>query len=290
MWCSVLPAAICRVGPVSNLAHAIPRTYAVCPSPETFAGYTSPGPPIHENFARGSQDMSNKPGIFSRLKTSITSTLNDAVDAVSDPGQEVALMLDDLDAQIKQSEVDLRQAMVDAKVMTRKLEEVRKDEQAWYGRAEQAMKLGDEELARKALQRRAELLAEIQTNEAALAEQNKLVEDMRKGIIESKAKLKALNLRRGSLMAQARAAKKGQGVGADGFGTGGAASRLDAIESKIATLEAMNEVDSAELNSRVAEAEIDAKLSQLSGGSEVDDALEQLKAKMRGDKALKSGD
>ncbi len=231
--------------------------------------------------------MSKKPGIFSRLKTSITSTLNDAVDAVSDPGQEVALMLDDLDAQIKQSEVDLRQAMVDAKVMTRKLEEVRNDEKAWYGRAEQAMKLGDEELARKALQRRAELLAEIQTSEAALAEQNKLVEDMRKGIIESKAKLKALNLRRGSLMAQARAAKKGESLG--DFGTTGAASRLDAIESKIATLEAMNEVDSAELNSKVAEAEIDAKLSQLSGGSEVDDELARLKAKMNR-KALPDGE
>ncbi|MGB1013678.1 MAG: PspA/IM30 family protein [Nannocystaceae bacterium] len=235
--------------------------------------------------------MSSKPGIFSRLKNSITSTLNDAVEAVSDPGQEVALMLDDLAAQIKQSEADLRQAMVDAKVMTRKLEELRKDEQAWYGRAEQAMKLADEELARKALKRRAELLAECQTHEAALAEQERLVESMRKGILESKAKLKGLNLRRGSLMAQARAAKKGQSLGADGFGDAGAGSRLDEIESKIATLEAMNEVDSAEMNSKVAEAEIDAKLAQLSGaGSEVDDALEELKAKMRGGKALPSGD
>ena len=40
--------------------------------------------------------MTDKPGLFSRFKRAISSTLNDAVDAVTDPGQEIALMLDDL--------------------------------------------------------------------------------------------------------------------------------------------------------------------------------------------------
>ena len=70
---------------------------------------------------------SSKPGLFSRLRKSISATLNGAVDAMSDPGQEVALMLDDLADQIKKSEGDLRQGMVDYKVMERKLEQLQKE-------------------------------------------------------------------------------------------------------------------------------------------------------------------
>ena len=87
---------------------------------------------------------SKKPGLFGRLRNAISSTLNDAVDAVSDPGQEIALMLDDLAAQIKEAEGDHKQAVVDRKMMERKLEQLAKDERAWQVRAESALKAGDE--------------------------------------------------------------------------------------------------------------------------------------------------
>src|SRR5688572_11413037 len=98
--------------------------------------------------------MSNKPGIFSRIKNTISSALNDAVDSVSDPGTEVALMIDDLGTQIQESEKDLRQAIVDRKLLERKISELEATEKQWEGKAEQALKLGDESLARAALQRK----------------------------------------------------------------------------------------------------------------------------------------
>jgi hypothetical protein len=149
--------------------------------------------------------MTNKPGLFGRLKQAISSTLNDAVEAVSDPGQEIALMLDDLADQVKKSELDLKQAIVDQKMMERKLEQMRKDEAAWQARAEQALHLNDDTLARAALQRKTEISSEVVATDEAVVQQRKLVEDLRAGINASKAKLKALNLRRGSLMAQAAA-------------------------------------------------------------------------------------
>lgn len=222
---------------------------------------------------------SKKQGLFGRLKRAVSGTLNDAVDAVSDPGQEIALMLDDLAAQIKSSEKDLRQAVVDRKVMERKVGELEEKVAEWEGRAMQALKLGDEALARAALERKGEVERQKQDTEAALAEQNKLVETMKDHIAESKAKLKQLNLRRGSLMAQARAVKKGQGVGS--IDSGGATSRMNEIEDKIAEIEAMNEVASEQLDSEAEERAIDAELDKLAGDSEVDDALEQLKSKLK---------
>lgn len=233
--------------------------------------------------------MSNKPGLFSRLKNTISSALNDAVDAVSDPGQEVALMIDDLKTQIQESERDLRQAIVDRKMLERKITEHEASEKEWQGKAEQALKLGDEELARAALRRKTDYSMQAEEARVGLAEQRRLVETMQKQIKEAKAKHKSLDLRRGSLMAQARAAKKGVAPGT--LGDGGTLSRLDDIENKINQLEALNEVH-AELDGDAAEeAALDAKLADLGGEAELDDELAKLKAKMADQqKSLPKGD
>lgn len=228
----------------------------------------------------------NKPGLLSRLKNSISSTLTSAVDAVSDPGQEVALMLDDLATQIQSAERDLHQAVVDRKMMERKVETLAKDEGDWQRRAEQALRLDNEDLARQALRRKAELSAQLAETRLAHEEQGRLVEAMQKNIATSKQKLKMLNLRRGSLMAQARAAKRGVAPGQ--IGDGGTLSRMEEIESRIASLEALNEVQ-AEMSTEVQDAELDAKLAALEGDSKVDDELAALKARMKAQQSLPSG-
>jgi phage shock protein A len=231
--------------------------------------------------------MSEKPGLFRRLKKAIQSTLNDAVEAVSDPGQEVALMLDDLAENIRKSELDLKQSIVDQKMMEKKLEQLARDETAWQRRAEQALTLGDETLARAALQRKAEITQEREATDEALVQQRKLVEDLRQGIADAKSKLKALNLRRGTLMAQARAQKQSGGVSSIP-GDAGAAARMDAIEQKIARLEAINEVSAEDIDGRIQAAQIDAQLDSLSTKNDLDDALAALKAKMQA-KQLEEG-
>ena len=65
---------------------------------------------------------------------------------------------------------------------------------------------------------------------------------------------------------------------------------MNAIENRIAEIEALNEVN-AELSKEAEEAQLDAKLAELDDESEVDDALAALKAKMAADqKSLPSAD
>lgn len=229
-----------------------------------------------------------KPGFFARMRRAISSTVDEAMDSVSDPGQELALMLDDLGAEIKKSESDLKQAVVERKMMERKIGDTSTKEQGWVARAEQAMKLGDETLARAALERKVEIGLERRELETALVEQTKLVEDMRENIEVAKKKLKALNLRRGTLMAQARAAKQGHSSAA-GFGSA-QGSRINDIEDKIAALEAMNEVHAETAGSAAEELRINAELRKLEGTTELDAELAALKAKLAGgQKALDEG-
>ncbi len=231
--------------------------------------------------------MSNKPGLFSRIKNTISSALNDAVDSVSDPGQEVALMIDDLGAQIQQSEQDLKQAIVDRKMLERKIGELEASVKQWEGKAEQALRLGDEALARAALERKGDYAMQLVEAKSGHAEQTRLADSMQEQIKQAKSKHKSLNLRRGTLMAAARAAKKGVAPGT--LGDGGTLSRLDDIEHKINQLEALNEVH-AELGGQTAQdMEVDAKLAKLEGDSGLDDELARLKAKMA-QKSLPKGE
>jgi phage shock protein A len=228
-----------------------------------------------------------KPGFFARMRRAISSSVDGAMDSVTDPGQELALMLDDLGEEIKRAEADLKQAVVERKMLERKIEETSKKEQGWGARAEQAIKLGDEKLARAALEQKVAVAQERKELEAALVEQSRLVEDMREHIEASKKKLKALNLRRGTLMAQARAAKQGhQSAAAVGMAQ---TSRIDAIEGKISALEALNEVHAETAGSAAEEMRIDAELRKLEGETELDLELAALKAKLAANdqKALK---
>ena len=233
--------------------------------------------------------MAKKPGIFSRLRQAISSTVGDAVDSMRDPGQEVALALDDLADEIRTAEKDLKQALVDRKVLERKVQELDDEVRGWERRAEQALKLGDEDLARAALRQKSAVGERRDHTAEALAEQRMLVDSMKEHIELAKKRHKALELRRGTLMAQARAAGGG-GASDLGAGDDSPLSRLSAIEAKISEMEAMQEV-AAELADDEAEAaEIDAKLAALSHDTELDDELAMLKAKMQADRALGEGD
>jgi phage shock protein A len=230
-----------------------------------------------------------KPGLFGRLKNAISATLNSAVDSVSDPGQEIALMIDDLGAQIKKGEANLKQAVVDQKVLERKVEGLAKDEENWQQKAEAALRLDDEGLARAALERKTELGGQREAATMSLGDQKQVVVEMKLELEAAKSKYKNLNLKRGTLMAQARAAKESERGTVASAGTGTSA-QIEAIEDKVAEIEAMNEV-SRELSTDAKEtAALEARFRALDAGSEVDDELEALKAKVGGSRALTSGD
>ncbi|RMG98905.1 MAG: PspA/IM30 family protein [Deltaproteobacteria bacterium] len=231
--------------------------------------------------------MAKKEGFFTRLRKAISGAASDAVDAVRDPGSEIALAIDDLAAEIKRAEKDLKTALVERKVMERKIEELRAEVGTWQQRAERAVAAGDEDLARAALRNKQDVAERLRATEEALAEQRALVERMKSEIDAAKRRWKSLDLRRGTLMAQARAQKAqlrgGGAVGDDPL------SRLSAIESRIAEMEAMQEVAAELSEDQVEAAAVDARFAELERDRGLDDELEALKAKMRDERALPEG-
>lgn len=230
--------------------------------------------------------MSNsKPGLFGRLRRSISSQLNSVVDGLTDPGQEVALLIDDLAEQIKVAQGNLRQALVDQKVMEKKLAGLESSAKDWGKKAEQALKIGDESLARAALEQKKEVELKRQTVKEALDEQARTVDTMKVEIDRSTARHKELSLKRGTLMAQARANKQAEESGS----AADSGSGLADIEAKIDAMEAMHEAHAELSADKEREAQVAQQFEELEQQSEVEDELAALKAKLAGQKALEEG-
>lgn len=227
----------------------------------------------------------SKPGLFGRLRRAISSQLNAVVDDLSDPGQEVGLLIDDLAAQIKVAQGNLRQALVDQKVMEKKLGEIESTEAGWQSKAEQALKIGDESLARAALEQKSAAQQKRLSVMEALNDQRQTVASMKSEIERSTARHKELSLRRGTLMAQARANKQAE----EGGGVADSGSGLADIEAKIDAMEAMQEAH-AELSAEKEEAaKVQRQFDEMESKTEIDDELAALKQKLAGQKSLTEG-
>lgn len=119
----------------------------------------------------------------------------------------------------------------------------------------------------------------------ALGDQRSTVDAMKSEIERSTARHKELSLRRGTLMAQARANKQAEESGT----TADAGSGLADIEAKIDAMEAMHEAH-AELSAEKEEAaRVQRQFDQMESKNEIDDELAALKQKLAGQKSLTEG-
>ena len=141
-----------------------------------------------------------------------------------------------------------------------------------------AVKAGDDALAKQALLRKAESEARATETEKALAEQKDYVNRLLDSLKQLDARVVEVKARRGTLKQQARAAKGG---GADAVSTGTSAfSDFERMSSRIDQIEAEADLDRemAERDGRDPDAE--RKLRELEHKTSVEDALAELKKKL----------
>ena len=123
--------------------------------------------------------------ILSRLGNLIKSNLNSAVDKLSDPAKEIDLLIEEMEDELKQLRVTLRDQLVQEKLAQKKVDEEYRNVQKWQDHAERAVRAGDDDLAKEALRRRVEAEAKLEATERLHAEQSrhvqKLTDDLKSG-------------------------------------------------------------------------------------------------------------
>ena len=214
-------------------------------------------------------------GIFARLGTLIKSNLNAAVDRMSNPEREIDILIAEMEDALKAARQEVQSNLASEKLAIKQRDRLRQEAAEWEDRAARAVKAGDDDLARKALEQKAQLDVQAAAAEKTLREQEAYVDQLTQSLKELEARVKEVKLRKGTLKQQAkmsagRAGKKGGSAFAD----------FERLSSKVDAMDAESQLD-AELTALGSkDAEVDRKIRALDKDTKIDDALAELKKKL----------
>jgi phage shock protein A len=240
-------------------------------------------------------------GIFDRMGRVISSNFNSLLDKAEDPRKSIELTLSEMADQIRAGRQEVVRAVAAEKQLRAKVQTLDEEAEKWSGRAELAVKHGDDDLAREALLQKRRVTGDRDRAEALRAEQRGAALEMKNELERMERKLKEFEATKGTLAA--RAAQARSGAGAEGLGASAPGGRAfgefrrmeEQIEGVEAAFSAQREVEEALGAGRgpggMTRAEVEAKFRALEGGSspdtpgmpksEVEEELRQLKQKIR---------
>lgn len=217
-------------------------------------------------------------GIFSRMADIIKANVNELVTRAEDPEKMIRQMILEMEEAVNKATASVGTAVANEKRLERQHLEKQDQIEGWQSKAEMAVEAGEDDLARRALERKSAIQAAVEDLEAALDESKKTSSQLKQQLTQLKGKLDEARTRQGALVARRRAAKARKqiaksmtGVGDDAF------SSFDRfrqrIESEEAEAEAHQEINGVEPS-------LDDAFAKLERKSSVEDELKALKDKM----------
>jgi phage shock protein A len=241
-------------------------------------------------------------GLFDRAGKVIASNFNALLDKVENPDKSLDLLVDEMREQVRAARREIVRSVAREKQLKKTLEEHQVEADRWTGRAELAVRQGDDELARQALLQKRRVTGERDRVEALRAEQHAAALELKDALARMERTVDDVAARKGSIGVRVRTARAGGGPEALGAAAAGSGSspfeQFRKMEAEVTgaelALEAQREVEEA-LSHRgptgLSAAEIEARFLALeqgrpgspgaSNGSEVDRELEAIKNKVR---------
>ncbi|HEY5923728.1 MAG TPA: PspA/IM30 family protein [Kofleriaceae bacterium] len=225
-------------------------------------------------------------GIFSRIKSGISSKANAALDKAIDPEKELDMMIMELEEGRKKALQELITYKATAKQLDNDIEKYRAKAAEWERRAMMAVRAGDDEAAKIALKEKKNAETELAKIERDKHEAASYAIQLNRSRKDFETKLTMLKLRKGTLATQMAAART---AGGDAFGNDSSVwDKFQRAEDRIDAEAIETEVDAAMRGEDADAMMFDAKLNALpAAAAEGDDALAKLKDKMAADKLAK---
>lgn len=216
-------------------------------------------------------------GLPERIIMVLKSNLNAIVSAAEDPDKILEQLIFDMQEDLAQLHQATAQAIASLKIQEQQYNQSTTEAQEWEKRAMLAIQKGDDALAKEALSRKKTHTESANTLKAGLQQQTGQVELLKKNltaiagkIAEAKSKKELLKVR---LQTSKSQEKLNNILGS--VNTNSAEATFARMEEKILKAEALASA-TAELNAD----ELGAKFVQLESGSDIDDELAALKAKI----------
>ena len=217
--------------------------------------------------------------IFSRLTDLLKANINDLIDRAEDPEKMVKQIIIDMEEQLQNAVQGLGSVMASERGMLKKLKEAQDESRLWEDRAKDALKSENEELAKKAIDKK--LLSDT-----SVKQYQKMYDNIssQSGILKEqvellKKKLNEARARQTMLVARDKVAEARKEV-IDAVGdldSSGAFAKMDKMEKKIAEKEAQAD---AAFDISGMDDEEDDEFEEMESKQAADDELARLKEEL----------
>ncbi|MCY3679858.1 MAG: PspA/IM30 family protein [Gemmatimonadetes bacterium] len=138
-------------------------------------------------------------GTFSRISNVVRAEVDDVLNKIEDPKKMVRQMVRDMEDALDDAVVAVAQAMANEKLLARRIVQKQEDSAFWARKAEDAMAVGEEELARKALVQKVAVDEAVNTLQKAREEAEEVTATLKQRLAELKAKLASARARQSTL-------------------------------------------------------------------------------------------
>lgn len=222
-------------------------------------------------------------GIFERMKTVISSNINDLISKSENPEKMLNQLVLDMNEQMIESKKAVAMAIADEKKLEREALENKRQADDWEKKAMLAVRAGRDDLAKEALVRKQEYEGYAVQLSTQWQAQKESVEKLKDSLRQLQNKIDEASRKKNILIARAKRAEAQDKINKTMSSISGNKSAFDTFDrmsKKVDEIEARTEAHK-ELEEMSSGASLEKQFAQLeSSGAGADLLLEQLKAKM----------
>ncbi|GHT59182.1 membrane protein [Spirochaetia bacterium] len=223
-------------------------------------------------------------GIFSRLKTLISSNVNDVINKAEKPEKMLNQLIIDMNEQLIGSKKAVAMAIADEKKLEREMENQSAQSKEWERKAMLAVQAGKDDLAKEALLRKQEYDNAYQEYQKQWQSQKASVEKLKESLRDLQNKIEEAQRKKNLLVARAKRAEAQQKIQSTISTVSGNRSAFDAFDRMSQRVDQMEaEADAhQELEDFSSNNSLEKKFKELEkSDSSADLLLADLKAKMQ---------
>ncbi len=222
-------------------------------------------------------------GIFERMKTVISSNLNDMINKAENPEKMLNQVVIDMNEQMIESKKAVAMAIADEKKLERDAAENKRQAEDWEKKAMIAVRAGRDDLAKEALVRKQEFEGYATQLFTQWKAQKDAVEKLKDNLRQLQNKIDEATRKKNILIARAKRAEAQEKINKTMSSISGNKSAFDTFDrmsKKVDEIEARAEA-TKELDDATSGATLERQFAQLeNSGAGADILLEDLKRKM----------
>jgi phage shock protein A len=223
-------------------------------------------------------------GIFSRLKTLVSSNVNDMISKAEKPEKMLNQLIIEMNDQLIESKKAVAMAIADEKKLERERDNQQAQSKEWERKAMLAVQAGKDDLAKEALLRKQEYDNAALEYQKQWEAQKGSVDKLKESLRELQSKIEEAQRKKNLLIARAKRAEAQQKIQNTISSVSGNRTAFDAFDRMAAKVDQMEaQADAAkELEDLSADASLEKKFKELEkSDSSADIMLLELKEKMK---------